>query len=287
MAGRSTHSCPCLNLGVRFEIVDSFPRLLAFDLDGTLLSSDGTVPSRVRAVINSVRARECTLVLATGRPWSQVIRVVKEMGGVDYCVCLNGAVVVDGHGSLLMERSMTRELARTSAQLARQVVPGVALAADMADGRHIWDENFVPAFPADFVIDALRVPDAVVAVDGPVLTWLLDCKEFDPLRAIELLKEHLPSGTEVRPSGLETPEIVVSGVTKASGLAKIAMICDIEASDAVAFGDGLNDLDMFSWAGCSVAMSNAHAHVLAKADVIAPSNDEDGVAVMLEALLYD
>jgi hydroxymethylpyrimidine pyrophosphatase-like HAD family hydrolase len=154
----------------------------------------------------------------------------------------------------------------------------------MADGRHIWDQHFVHEFPADFAIDAVRVPDAIAAVDGPVLTWLLDCKELDPLRAIEILKPRMPLGTEVRPSGLETPEIVASGVNKGSGLAEVAKMCGVDASDAWVFGDGLNDLDMFGWAGCSVAMGNAHADVVAKADLVAPSNDEDGVAVILESL---
>ena len=284
-AGRSTHRRPCLNLGVRFKIVDSFPRLLAFDIDGTLLRSDGTVAPRVRAAINSLKQRGCILVLSTGRPWAQVTRIAKEIGGVDYCVCLNGAVVVGNDGSLLTERTMSREQTRTSAQLARRLIPGVALAADMADGRHIWDQNFSHEFPADFAIDATRVPDAIAAVDGPVLTWLLDCKELDALRVIEILKPRMPPGTEVRPSGLETPEIVASGVNKASGLAEIAEICGVGALNAWVFGDGLNDLDMFGWAGCSVAMGNAHTDVLAKADLVAPSNDEDGVAVIVESLL--
>jgi Cof subfamily protein (haloacid dehalogenase superfamily) len=285
MAGRSTHSFRCLNLGVRFKIVDSFPRLVAFDLDGTLLRSDGTVAPRVRAAITSLKHRGCVLVLATGRPWAQVERIAEDIGGVDYYVCLNGAVVVGDDGSRLTERAMSRKQTRTSAELARQLIPDIALAADMADGRLIWDERFTHDFPSDFAMEVMRVPDAVVAVDGPVLTWLLDCKEFDPLRAIEILKPRMPPGTEVRPSGLETPEIVASGVNKGSGLTEVAKICGVNASDAWVFGDGLNDLDMFGWAGCSVAMGNAHADVVAKADLVASSNDEDGVAVILESLL--
>ena len=264
--------------------MDSFPRLLAFDLDGTLLRSDGTVAPRVRDAINSLKRRECVLVLSTGRPWAQVTRIAKEIGGVDYYVCLNGAMVVGADGSRLTERTMSPQQTRTSAELARQLIPDIALAADMADGRHIWDQHFVHEFPADFAIDAVRVPDAIAAVDGPVLTWLLDCKELDPLRAIEILKPRMPPGTEVRPSGLETPEIVASGVNKGSGLAQVAKMCGVDASDAWVFGDGLNDLDMFGWAGCSVAMGNAHADVVDKADLVAPSNDEDGVAVILESL---
>mgnify|MGYP002012655108 FL=1 len=87
--------------------MDSFPRLLAFDLDGTLLRSDGTVAPRVRDAINSLKRRECVLVLSTGRPWAQVTRIAKEIGGVDYYVCLNGAMVVGADGSRLTERTMS------------------------------------------------------------------------------------------------------------------------------------------------------------------------------------
>jgi len=265
--------------------VSRFPELIAFDLDGTLLRSDGSLSPRVRQAVREIKNRGCVIVLSTGRPWRAVAKTVERLGVVDYCVCLNGASLHKPDGQLLKLTAMTEQQTRESAQLARRLIPGVALAADMADGRHIWDEHFTHDFPADFSMAPFRVPDAISALDGPVLTWLLDCKAVAPMKAIEAMSAQMPEGTEVRPSGLETPEIVASGVSKGTGLNEVAALNAIDASNAWVFGDGLNDLEMFLWAGHSVAMRNGHPKVLSMAADIAPSHDEDGVAVVLEHLL--
>ena len=155
----------------------------------------------------------------------------------------------------------------------------------MADGRHIWDEHFIHDFPPDFEINPTRVADALTAIDGPVLTWLLDCKEVDPRKVISDLTGLLPPAIEVRPSGLETPEIVKAGVSKGSGLNSVAQKIGIDSAESWAFGDGLNDIEMFQWAGRSFAMGNGHPTVLSIADQVLPSHDDDGIAMALEALL--
>ena len=203
---------------------------------------------------------------------------------MDYGVCLNGAVVVDGvDGRQLALRSMTIEQARASALLARRLLPEVSLAADMADGRHYWELDFFPEFPVDLA--AIRVRDALEMLDGPVLTWLVAVPEHDPFQIIDALHHHMPVGTEVRPSGLDVAEIAAHGVSKASGLQIVADRYHFGRDEVMAFGDGLNDIEMLRWAGHSVAMANGHERVRDLARQVAPSNDEDGVAVVLERLL--
>ena len=267
--------------------MSTFPELIAFDMDGTLLRSDGSLSPRVRQAVREMKNQGCTIALATGRPWKAVTETVSVLGVVDYCVCLNGASVHKADGKLVKLNAMTEVQTRASAQLARRLIPDVGLAADMADGRHIWDEHFTHDFPTDFSMMPVRVPDALAALDGPVLTWLLDCKDLAPMKAIEVMSSQMPDGTEVRPSGLETPEIVASGISKGSELDAIATANSIDASKAWVFGDGLNDLEMFSWAGHSVAMKNGHPKILSLASDVAPSHDQDGVAVVLEQLMAD
>jgi hydroxymethylpyrimidine pyrophosphatase-like HAD family hydrolase len=79
-------------------------------------------------------------------------------------------------------------------------------------------------------------------------------------------------------------EISAVGVTKGAGLARLAALVGIEAPDVLAFGDMPNDLPMLAWAGTSYAVANAHPSVLAAADHVAPSNDDDGVAAVLAAV---
>jgi len=265
--------------------MNSLPGLLAFDIDGTLLRSDGSLSNRVRQAIQAVKSRGCIVVLSTGRPWKQVTTLVDELAAVDYCVCLNGATVFHSDGSLFEMNTIPEEFKLEGAEIARNRFPNIALAADMADGRHIWDEHFVHDFPSDFEIDPIRVADALTAIDGPVLTWLLDCKDVDPRNVISDLRGLMPQAIEVRPSGLETPEIVKAGVSKGSGLNSVAQKKGIQPNEAWAFGDGLNDIEMFQWAGRSFAMENSHPKLLALADQVVPSHDEDGIAVALEVLL--
>jgi Cof subfamily protein (haloacid dehalogenase superfamily) len=260
------------------------PRLLAFDIDGTLIRSDGTVSPRVVTAVAAARDAGLVLALSTGRPWPQARSIAAEAGGMNYGVCLNGAVVLDATSEHpLAVRSMTVELALATARLARELLPGVTLAADMADGRHFWELDFDPMMPVDMA--AVRVADVLEEIDGPVLSWLVGVPDHDPMHTIELMHDHMPPGTEVRASGLDMAEIAAFGVSKASGLQIVADRHHIARDEVMAFGDGLNDIEMLRWAGHSVAMANGHESVRDLADHVAPTNDDDGVAVVIEALL--
>ena len=212
--------------------------------------------------------------------------VADLLGCVDYGVCLNGAVVIDANNERIIDRrSMSKQQAIDAAAIARNLLGNVSLAADMADGSHIWEHSFVSDFPPGLVIEAKKVDDALSVIDGPVLTWLVDAPNHPGLSAVGILTGRLPEGTEVRPSGLGTPEIVLTGVSKASGLTLISNAHSIASSEVMAFGDGLNDLEMLKWAGRSIAMANGHQQALESAAEIAPANDADGVAEILERLL--
>ena len=261
-------------------------RMLAFDLDGTLLKSNGSLSPRVKKAVHEAHNQGFVIVLATGRPWAMTKPVADLLGCVDYGVCLNGAVVIDANNERIIDRrSMRTQQAIDAAARARHLLGNVALAADMADGSHIWEHSFVSDFPPGLVIEAKKVDDALSVIDGPVLTWLVDAPNHPGLSAVGILTGRLPEGTEVRPSGLGTPEIVLTGVSKASGLTLISNAHSIASSEVMAFGDGLNDLEMLKWAGRSIAMANGHQQALESAAEIAPANDADGVAEILERLL--
>jgi hydroxymethylpyrimidine pyrophosphatase-like HAD family hydrolase len=96
----------------------------------------------------------------------------------------------------------------------------------------------------------------------------------------------VPAGVAVSPSGLlGSVELTVPGVHKGTGMASLCRRLGVAQHDVVAFGDGLNDHEMLAWAGHGVAMGNALDETKAVADVVAPSNDDDGVAQVVEQLL--
>ena len=264
------------------------PRLAAFDVDGTLINRQGVLTERTASALQALATAGVITALATGRPWPQAQSVVRQASGVSYAVCLNGAVVMDAvAGEQIADRAMTHIEAIEAAEIARKLVPDVRFGLDMADGRHVWEHDFAPAMPVDLLADISveRVDDALSAVDGPVLTWLVHAPSVDTLAIIDELSPEMPLGTEIRPSGLDMAEIAAAGVNKAAGLEVICQRYGIEAADTIAFGDGLNDIDMLRWAGQAVAMSNAPAEVRAVADVVAPNHHDDGVAAVIEQLL--
>ena len=266
----------------------ALPKLAAFDVDGTLITRDGVLTDRTAAALEALADAGVMTVLATGRPWPQTNSVVRRARCLTYAVCLNGAIVMDiATGERIAARSMTHTEAIEAAEITRKLLPEVHLAVDLADGRHLWEHDFAPEMPVDLVADlqALRVDDAIAAVDGPVLTWLVHAPSTDTLTVVNELASEMPFGTEIRPSGLEMAEIAATGVSKAAGLDIVCQRYGIAPSEVIAFGDGLNDIEMLRWAGHSVAMSNGAESVRAVADVVAPSNSEDGVAVVLEAML--
>ncbi len=264
------------------------PRLAAFDVDGTLINRRGVLTERTASALRALAEAGVITALATGRPWPQAQSVVRQASGVSYAVCLNGAVVMDAvAGEQIADRAMTHIEAIEAAEIARKLVPDVRLGLDLADGRHVWEHRFAPAMPVDLLADISveRVDDALSAVDGPVLTWLVHAPSVDTLTIIDELAPDMPLGTEIRPSGLDMAEIAAAGVSKSAGLEIICRRYGFDAAEVLAFGDGLNDIDMLRWAGQAVAMSNAPDSVRDAADRIAPSNEDDGVAVVVEAML--
>lgn len=266
----------------------SLPKLAAFDVDGTLITRDGVLTDRTAAAVEALADAGVMTVLATGRPWPQTAPVAQRARCMSYAVCLNGAVVMDATaGEMIADRAMTHTEAIEAAEITRKLLPDVRLGIDLADGRHLWEHDFAPAMPVSLVaeLSVTRVDDAVAAVDGPVLTWLIDTPDIDTLTVVSELASEMPMGTEIRPSGIEMAEIAAAGVSKSTGLEIVCQRYGFERSEVMVFGDGLNDVEMLRWAGRSVAMSNGAPAVLEAADLVAPSNEEDGVAVVLEALL--
>ncbi|HCB34701.1 MAG TPA: hypothetical protein DEP66_00015 [Acidimicrobiaceae bacterium] len=275
------------------------PRLLALDIDGTLLRDDGTISARTVRALGAARDRGLLLSAATGRPWPATSRIVAEVGGMDYAVCLNGTVVMDARTDTIVDTNeMTVAQACDTARLAREHLPTVRLAADLADGRHLWDHDFDTQMP--MAIDVERVDcaeEAVAACGVPVLTWLLELEVAggrrrpftaelrDAERIIDALDGRLDPALDVHHSGIGPAEVSLLGISKATGLASVAERHGISPAEVMAIGDGYNDVEMLGWAGISVAMGNAPAEVQGAAEFVALSNADDGAAVFVEGLL--
>ena len=263
-------------------------RIVASDIDGTLLRSDGTLAPRTHATLDRVVAAGSTFVLATGRPPRWVHPIAEMTGHQGLAVCSNGALVIDLTDERVVDiRLHDRTIALAAADAIRALVPDASFAVDGPSGfGHIPGYKSVFAHGRD-----AREASLEELLEGKVTKMMfrhpdMDAHLLDALIAAigDLATVTYGSmGDDLGPNTLI--EMMPFGVTKADALERIAHHFDATSADVIAFGDMPNDVDMLTWAGHGVAMDNAHPTAKKAADEITLSNDDDGVAVVLERLL--
>lgn len=260
-------------------------RLLAFDVDGTLLRSDGTLTTRTRDALRAADIAGWHVTLVTGRPLPYVLPLVRELAVGEFVVAANGATVAEvATNAVLYQASLPGHVVRAAVQAARRAVPGLRLAATTFRGRHV-ESGFDTIAPLSKA-DAIVVDDATPLADDIVHSTVLFALGLDTETVLMLVAESSPDDVHVSPSGLPgSVELTPPGVHKGSGVAWLCERLGVEQRDVVAFGDGLNDHEMLTWAGHGVAMGNADDATKAIAAEIAASNDDDGVASVVERLV--
>lgn len=264
-------------------------RLIATDLDGTVLRSDGSVSERTVAALRAAESSGSMVVVATGRPPRWMRPVADALGHTGLAVCSNGAVVYDLHTDEVLEHTpISRDVVLAVAAAVRAAVREVTFAIETRDAGFGREASYPVAPDVDLEPDGMRVGSLDELVSDDVIKLLVRHADLDPRGLLAAAREvagELAELTYSSRSGLL--EISAIGVTKAASLARIADRQGIRAEDAVAFGDMPNDLPMLAWAGRGYAMANAHPDVLDAAEHLAPSNDDDGVAQIVEKLLAD
>ncbi|MDQ0645878.1 Cof subfamily protein (haloacid dehalogenase superfamily) [Microbacterium natoriense] len=265
-------------------------RLIATDLDGTLLDSTGTVTSRTRRALDAARARGIHVVPVTARQPIGLRAIAAEAGFDGWALCGNGAYatnLVDGR--MLFAEELPPETIRTLAQALRASIPGLLFASVREGGETFVAEDGYAEI-ADYS-DHKRHPQTMGGVPldqvlaAPTLKLVIRHPELSPGVLFEALRDLGLVGFEATLSGAPFVEVMAEGVTKATGLARLCEHLDVSQSDVVAFGDALNDVEMLRWAGHGVAMAEAEDVVRDAADEVAASNDDDGVARVIERML--
>ena len=257
-------------------------RLVATDLDGTLLPSGHAIPERTLDAIRRVQDAGALVVPVTARPPRSVGGVAREFGIRGSAICGCGAFLYDLDSDRVIEsRAIPSGAALEYVAALRSVLPGVVFGAQR--GLDYFREHGYPTIVApEFVtvasIDEVTAdPVNVLVAKHPTMSH---AEVFDVASALPRRE-----GTTVLSTGL--CELVAEGVSKASALEALCARLGIARQEVAAFGDLPIDAPMLAWAGQGVAMGNARDDVKAHADEVAPTNDEEGVAVVLERLLSD
>ena len=259
-------------------------RMVATDLDGTIVRRDGTVSDRTVAALAAVEEAGIGLVFVTGRPPRWMSSVVEATGHRGVAICAGGALVYDLHTEAVLDRFLLDPvLALDVVERLRDRMPGVAFAVERHESyaherayRMRWESG-----------EVTTVATADELFDEPIAKLLVrdESSSGDPMLVIA--RDVLGDLVEVTHSNPQDCllEISAPGVTKATTLAVLAARQGIGPESVVAFGDQPNDLAMLLWAGTAYAMADAHPEVLAAVPRRARPVADDGVAIVLEHLL--
>jgi Cof subfamily protein (haloacid dehalogenase superfamily) len=269
-------------------------QLAAFDLDGTLLRDDKSIAPATAAALREADRAGVLLVPVSGRLYDTMPREVLSMPFLRYAIAVNGAEVYD-----VSTMKVLREALMTPAESARMFAYLKTLPAIVGwyqDG-HGWmaPENFaqIPAFSTSAVMETL-LHLIYRPMDGARAKKL----RSEPVQKLQVYfktpeekKFYLPQMLRdfpdyaVSSSIANNIEVNSQQATKGSALRFLCEYLHIPREACAAFGDGTNDTSMLQYAGFGVAMGNAAPEVLAAADIVAKTNEQDGLAETLRELL--
>jgi hypothetical protein len=263
-------------------------RLVASDIDGTILGHDGRISDRTVRAFHACRSAGVELVFVTGRPPRWLHPLEEQLGHTGTVICSNGAVVWDlEEDKVVSAQTMAIDDIFEIRRIIKKLRPTALFAAETLTGFHLepgFIENGSSELLSEFtpapLASTLTAEDAVVKFLAIVREGTAD--EF--LAQVGPAVGNLASVTHSAPT-VAMLELAVPGINKAVTLAEYAASLGIDAADVVAFGDMPNDIEMLRWAGQGYAMASGHPEAIRAAGQQAPHFDDDGVAQILEERL--
>ncbi|PJG58783.1 sugar-phosphatase [Aeromonas cavernicola] len=266
-------------------------KLIALDMDGTLLDHQGQISPRTHAAIRAARAKGVTVVLASGRPLEGMTRYLAELDLIsrdDYVICYNGALVQQvADQRIIRSQLLTGADASALARLADELVVnvhGFSVTQGLISPRispYTEHESRLIGMPIKLV------DFATLAADEQILKVMMIDEPSTLSRAISLLPAELYQRYTVVQSAPFFLEFMNKQSNKGTGVAALAEHLGICAAQVIAVGDAGNDRHMIEYAGLGVAMGNATDEIKALAQHITARNDEDGVAQVIEQFVLN
>lgn len=260
-------------------------RLVALDVDGTLMSYDGVISDDVRTAVTALVDAGVHVVLATGRSAHSAVDVAQQLGLTHgWVVCCNGAVTArldpDAPGGWTVVRSVTFDAGPALRAIAMEIPDalfavenlgvGFLVSAPFPDGELAGETTVVP------FEDLAASPVVRVVIRAPEATP----EEFHEI--VERVGLHQVSYAVGWSAWLD---LTPGGVSKASALEEVRRELGVEPYETLAVGDGENDVEMLRWAACGVAMGHATEPVRAAADEVTGTIEDDGAVAVLRRVL--
>jgi len=256
---------------VRFQ-----PRLVALDVDGTLVDWDNMMTAAVREAVRAVAASGVPVVVATGRAVPGVMDAVDKLGlDNGRAVASNGAVTI-GFRPVEVLSTVTFDASETVKLLLEHVPDAAVAVEEVGIGYRINRE-----FPEGELTGTLQLQSVDELVHEPVTRVIIRSPDQSAEEFVELAERLGLHGTNYYVGYTAWLDLAPEGVSKASALAQVADSFGVAQADVLAIGDGRNDVEMLAWAGRGVAMGMAPLEVQECADDVTETVEADGVVVEL------
>lgn len=272
-------------------------RLIAIDIDGTLIDGEGRLPDANREAIRNAVTQGVEVVLATGRSFHHAQPVARKLGAGVMLIVSNGALVKTTDGDTLAARLLPRQLARDLVLLTRPVRQGAALVFDRSDaGQYVWERidwshpQRKEYFKRNHIY-MTEAPDLTAALDDEPVQVAFNGGVAE-MRALHTHVRALPCAAQITLTLTEYAErdfslfdITAEGCSKGAALADWATQRRVTPSEVMAVGDNLNDREMLTFAGHPVVMGNAVAELRQYGWPVTGAHDEAGLADAIAKVL--
>ena len=264
-------------------------RMIGLDLDGTLLTSQKTMTSYTKSVLEEALLQGIHVLVSTGRPISAIPREILEIPGMKYAVTANGARILelskDGEDTVLREHTVSVDIAKKALEIFKEYdtiheifIEGTGYSSQNVKKAEEYFENPSMAeyllktrIPVENVIETLKEKNKSVEKVQGIFKNVKEQEEALP-RLLEI------KGITVTSALGNNLELNQEGVDKGKALLELGELLGISKDEIMACGDGMNDYEMLKTVGFAVAMENADSRLKEIADYITVTNDEDGVA---------
>lgn len=260
-------------------------KIVFLDIDGTLVNSEKKITPATKDALMRIQREGIKVAIASGRPYKGVLPFAEELElekYAGYILPFNGCNIINYKTKeVVYANTLSMDVVKKAYELSKEygteliTYKGDMILSETDDNPYLLIESRING------MDVEKVPCVYDAIEEPPVKCLM-LGDGDYLGKIEAeIKEKIGENANVFRSEPFFIEIVPQGLDKAAAIAELIKKIGIEQSETVAFGDGFNDISMIEYAGLGVAMSNGCDRIKEVADRIAPDNDHDGIAEVI------
>lgn len=265
-------------------------KLVAIDMDGTLLNSKNEVSERTKKAIEKAKVQGTHIVIATGRILKSALHYSEFLGLENPIVACNGAIIVDESKNIIYEQSIKRDKVRDIINVAKS--EGVYF--------HFYDKSsFYSNIRVEKILKLYNEGSKTMDIDVNIFKDVEEIMEIKDLNVykfifiddnrdkLERLRMKIDDLGNINTSSswINNIEVMGPNVSKGAALKELCGILNLKPEEVIAIGDNENDLSMLKFAGLGVAMGNGNESIKKYSDYTTDSNDEDGVAKVIEKFI--